>query len=271
MADRAKILARVRTELGDFGSSFRDAFLGTGELDSYDLSVINVDSVTVTATEGGSTTTLASPAHYSLDARAGRILLAGQYAPLPDAVTLTVTGSSFGMFSDADLNQLMDEAVLLHANGRTIRRRYRDPHGFIRFADEPLTMETLPPVEELPLALLVTVNCLWVLATDASGTTDVDTSDGTHVDRRGRYEQLINQIALVEERYTSICASLNVGLERIEMFDLRRVSRTTGRLVPLFKDQEYDDYSLPTRKIPPVDSRNEDDSNIPSIAYWGWW
>lgn len=271
MADRTKILARVRTELGDFGSSFRDSFLGTGELDSYDLSVINVSGVSVSAKLGSVVTPLSSPANYSLDVRAGRILLAGTYAPLGDGVALTVTGSTYGMFSDTDLSQLMDEAVLLHASGRTVRKRYRDPHGFIRFDDEPMTLEALPPVEEMPLALLITINALWVLATDASGTTDVDTADGTHVDRRGRYEQLINQIALVEERYASICGSLNVGLNRIEMFDLRRVSRTTGRLVPLFKAQEYDDFSLPVRKIPPVDSRDEDDSNIPSIAYWGWW
>lgn len=271
MADRSKILARVRTELGDFGSSFRDVFLGTSELDSYDLSVINVSGVDVSAKLGEVVTPLSTPAHYTVDARSGRILLAGEYAPLGDAVTLTVTGTTFGMFSDDDLNQLMDEAILMHADGRTTRRRYRDPHGFIRFADEAMTLESLPAVEELPLALLVTVNALWVLSTDAAGTTDVNTSDGTHVDRRGRYEQVINQIALVSERYADICASLNVGLNRIEMFDLRRVSRMTGRLVPLFKAQEYDDFSLPVRKIPAVDSKNEDDSNIPSIAYWGWW
>lgn len=271
MADVAKILDRVRTELGDFGSAFRDVFLGTGELDAYDLSVINVSGVSVSSKTGSTVAPLSSPNDYTLDTRAGRILLAGSYAPLGDAVTLTVTGTSFGMFSDDDLTQLMNEALLMHANGRTVRSRYRDQHGFIRFSDQPITMETLPPVEELPLALLTTLNALWVLSTDAAGTTDVNTSDGTHVDRRGRYEQIINQIALVEERYTEMCASLNVGLNRIEMFDLRRVSRTTGRLVPLFKAQEYDDFSLPTRKIPAVDARDEDDSNIPSIAYWGWW
>lgn len=271
MADRAKILSRVRTELGDFSMAFRDVFLGTGELDSYDLSAINVSDVTVTAKAGSTVTALAPPGDFTLDARAGRILLASSYAPLPDAVVLTVTGNSFGMFSDDDLNMLMDEAILLHASGRTIRRRYRDPNGFIRYDDEPMTLEALPAVEELPLALLVALNALWVLATDAAGTTDVNTSDGTHVDRRGRYEQIIHQIGLVEERYQEICASLNVGLNRIEMFDLRRVSRTTGRLVPVFKAQEYDDFSLPVRKIPAVDSRDEDDSNIPSMAFWGWW
>lgn len=271
MADASSILSRVRTELGDFGSSFRDVFLGTGELDSYDLSAVNISGVAVVAATGQTSTTLASPGDYTLDARAGRILLAGAYAPLPDSTYLTVSGQAYGMFSDDDLQMLLTEALYQHANGRTIRSRYRDPHGFIRYREDPLTLETLPPVEELPVALLTALNCLWVLSTDAAGDTDVNTSDGTHVDRRGRYEQIINQIGLVQQRYTDICNQLNVGLERIEMLDLRRVSRTTGRLVPLFKAQEYDDFSLPTRKIPPVDSRHEDDSGIPSVAFWGWW
>lgn len=275
MADIPTLLSRVRTELGDFGAAFRDVFLGTGELDAYDLSVINVNtvtsSVTVTATVNAVTTTLANPANYTLDLRAGRIIMAGSYAPLPDATTLVVSGSSYGMFSDADLTQLLNEAFYQHSNGRTIRSRFRDVNGFIRYQDQPLTLETLPSVEELPLALLTVINALWVLATDAAGDVDVTTSDGTHIPRQQRYEQILHQLGLVQQRYSDICAQLNVGMARIEMFDLRRISRTTGRLVPVFKDQEYDDYSLPVRKIPSVDSRNEDDSNIPSIAFWGWW
>lgn len=271
MADRAGILARVRTELGDFGSEFRDVFLGTGELDSYDLSSINVFAVTVTAVVGAATTTLNPSQDFTLDARAGRVFLRGVYEPLPDGMRLIVEGMGSGMFSDADLDQLLSESLLQHTNGRSIRSRYRDENGFIRYRDDAVSLENLPPVEELPLALLVVIQALWVLATDASGDVDVDTSDGTHVDRRQRYEQLIHQISLVQERYEDICRQLGVGLDRIEMTDLRRVSRTTGRLVPLFKSQEYDDYSLPTRKIPAVDSRDEDASGIPSVAYWGWW
>jgi hypothetical protein len=186
-------------------------------------------------------------------------------------VQLVVTGRGDGMFSDADLGQLLTEALLQHTNGRTIRSRYRDENGFIRYQDDAVTLATLPPVEELPVALLVVIQALWVLATDAAGDVDVDTPDGTHVNRRQRYEQLIHQIDLVQTRYEDICRQLGVGLDRIEIFDLRRVSRTTGRLVPLFKSQEYDDYSLPTRKVPPVDSRDEDASGIPSVAFWGWW
>lgn len=271
MGGRAEILQRVRTELGDFGTKFRDVFLGTGELDQYDLSVINVGEILVSVTQDGTTTELTAPADYTLDARIGRILLGEPYAPLPDGTTLTVTGDGGGMFSDADLDQLLTEALLQHSKGRTIRSRYRDEHGFIRFRDEAMTLETLPQIEELPVALLVTLNALWVLATDAAGDVDVSTPDGTQISRRQRYEQIINQISLVEERYRELCAQLNVGLGRIEMFDLRRVSRTTGRLIPIFKAKEYDDHSLPTRKIPSVDSQDEDASGIPSISYWGWW
>lgn len=271
MADRAAILARVRTELGDYGADFRDVFLGTGELSTYDLSAINVRDVAVTAQTGSGPIVLQTPADYSVDTRSGRLLLAGDYAPLGDGLRLVVTGSGGGMLSDDDLDQLLTEALLQHAHDRTVRTRYRDEHGHIRYRDDAITLETLPPVEELPVALLVTANALWVLATDAAGDVDVVTPDGTHIARQQRYEQIIHQIGLVEERYTELCSALNVGLNRIEMFDLRRVSRTTGRLVPLFKEQEYDDYSLPTRKLPPVDSQDEDASGIPSIAYWGWW
>jgi hypothetical protein len=271
VADKAGILSRVRTELGDFGTEFRDRYLGTGELEVYDLSAINVSEVSVVAQDGTVQTTLAVDQHYTLDSRAGRIHLKGAYAPLPDGVRLTVEGRGGGMFSDADLEQLLTDSVLQHTNGRTSRSRYRDEHGFIRYRDDAITLDTLPAVEELPLALLVVIQALWVLATDASGDVDVDTPDGTHVNRRQRYEQLIHQIELVQDRYDELCRQLGVGLNRIEMFDLRRVSRTTGRLVPVFKAKEYDDYSLPTRKIPAVDSRDEDASGIPSIAYWGWW
>jgi hypothetical protein len=272
MASKDSILERVRTELGDFGAAFRDRFLGTGELTAYDLSAINVSSVTVTATPaGGTATTLVAPEDYQLDSRTGRILLAGSWAPLPDGAVLVAEGSGGGMFAQADLEMLLSEALLQHTNGRTIRTRYRDTHGFVRYRDDPVTLETLPAVEELPVALLVAINALWVLSTDAAGDVDVVTPDGTHVNRQQRYEQIIHQIGLVEERYDEICASLNVGLNRIEMQDLRRVSRTTGRLVPLFKEQEYDDFSLPVRKIPQIDSRDEDGSGVPSLAYWGWW
>ena len=271
MADRQRIQERVRKELGDFRTTFRDVFLGTSELDYYDLSSVHVTDAVLVADDGATQTTLAEGTDYRLDARQGRVQLLGSWAPFPNGVSLIVTGSGGGMLSDEDLDELLTESLLQHANGRTVRTRYRGPHGFIRYRDEPLTLESLPPVEEKVLALLVVVQALWMLATDAAGDIDIVTPDGTHVSRGQRYDQILRQLDLVQTRYEELCHQLNVGMDRIEMFDLRRVSRSTGRLVPLFVAKEYDDYSLPTRKIPSVDARDEDASGVPSIAYWGWW
>jgi len=56
------------------------------------------------------------------------------------------------------------------------------------------------------------------------------------------------------------------------MFQLRRISRTTNRLVPIFQSREYDDTSRPERLLPPIDGDEYDDeSGIPSPLYPGTW
>jgi hypothetical protein len=62
---------------------------------------------------------------------------------------------------------------------------------------------------------------------------------------------------------------LNVGLHRIEVSTLRRESRTTGRLVPLYVPREFDDYSWPERILPPIDSRHSEgdrDTSVPTAG-----
>jgi hypothetical protein len=65
---------------------------------------------------------------------------------------------------------------------------------------------------------------------------------------------------------------LGVGLYAIEVTNLRRVSRTTGRLVPLFREREYDDYTLPERILPPIGPghQNDDESGVPSHTWGGY-
>jgi hypothetical protein len=45
-----------------------------------------------------------------------------------------------------------------------------------------------------------------------------------------------------EVEYRKHANNLNIGPERIEQFSLRRTSRTTNRLVPLYKSKEIGDY-----------------------------
>ena len=120
--------------------------------------------------------------------------------------------------------------------------------------------------------MLATIEALWDLSTDASLDVDVHTPDGKSVPRSQRYAQMRNQITVLEERYNDLCAQINVGLHRMETLNLRRTSRQTGRLVPVWESREYDDTTPARRILPPVDNRHADESDIPSSlnAGWGW-
>jgi len=81
----------------------------------------------------------------------------------------------------------------------------------------------------------------------------------------------VKQIDGMTDRYNQLCAMMNIGLNAIEMSKIRRVSKTTNRLVPIFEDREYDDYELPRRQLPPIDNRDEDESNLQSPVFGGMW
>lgn len=276
MADTASIIRRVRSEIGDFGSPFRDDFLGGSELSSYDLSEVGVSDVVATLTEDGEQPrVLVADTDYVLDVTEGRIILLGAIGPLGHGERLIVTGRSGGMFSDQEMEQYVQDAVAQHTQGQTVHVRYKDQQGFIRYWDQPLTLSNLPAIQEQMVAWLAAVQALWTLATDAATDTDISTADGTFVPRSQRYRQIMEHIGTATTgltgRYNAMAQQLNVGLGRIEMFSLRRVSRTTNRLVPVFKDREYDDASLPVRLLPPIDAENVDQSGIPSPLFPGLW
>lgn len=275
MATLAGIIKRIRSEVGDFSAPFVDTFIGGDELASYDLSEVNVSSVSakVTTAEPASRIELVEDTDYVLNPAEGSILLVNPaYSPLKHGQTLIVRGVSHGMFSDADLETYVQDAMNQHTHGRSLKTRYRDGHGHIRYELEPIDLENLPAVEEPLIAYLAVINVLWTLATDASTDIDVSSAEGTFVPRTQRYRQLMDHLVQIQDRYNTLAQQLNVGLARIEMFQLRRVSRTTNRLVPLFQPREYDDTSKPERLLPPIDGdAYDDESGIPSPLHPGVW
>jgi hypothetical protein len=56
-----------------------------------------------------------------------------------------------------------------------------------------------------------------------------------------------------EEEYRKSAKALNIGLERMEVFTLRRTSRLTNRLVPVYKPKELGDYGPWERIWTPID------------------
>lgn len=293
------VIDQVRSMLGDFAAPFRDTFTGGDELSSYDLSEVNVSAVVATVIDIA--TNVSTPIqNYSLDYRAGRIILAPPYAPLPHGKLLIVEGVGGGMFSDDEMRLFVSDAFTQHTYGRTVESRYRDGDpsigpqpggfgnapfggdyygntlpttgtGFVRYRYDPLTLENLPDVERYPLALLAAQMVIWTLLIDSATDIDVSSAEGTFIPRTQRYRQLMALQEQLQARYRDICAQLNIGLYRVETFRLRRISRLTNRLVPVFKDREYDDPALPGRILPSINADDADLSGIPSPAWPGLW
>lgn len=205
---------------------------------------------------------------FAVDPEVGQIFLG---VPVPLNGTLIIAGQAWSLFSDYELSQIAMDSVRQHTYGAEIEERYRDARGFIAYREEAKTLQNLAPIEEPLVEMLTTINAFWALANDAASDSNVQTAEGTVIDRTTRYRQIMDQIAALTARYQDYCGQLNVGLYRSETLNLRRVSRTTGRLVPLFKDREYDDHRWPVRMIPPVDHRYDDNSGIPSPLWYGNW
>jgi hypothetical protein len=269
MATLEELRTRVRSELGDRLQPFRDTIRGTGDVAQYELSANNVTGLELLHISGGQQTTLSTPADYVLDELNGILDLT---QPLALDALLLASGSSYGLFSDDELDIYLDDAVAQHTRGRTVSTRYKDANGFLQYDQVPVNVDNLPAEEDALVVLLACTEAMWALSTDAATDINVQTSDGTSVDRGQRFAQIQTQIGMLTERYKTLCEKLGVGLYSIEVTNLRRVSRTTGRLVPLFREREYDDHTLPQRILPPVGPghQNDDESGIPSSVFGSW-
>lgn len=261
-------ITRVRTEIGDPPQAFMDSTLSDGSVTWFDLSVqyVNTTGLTVQVIGPSGATTL-SAGQYSMDYENGQITLGN---PVPAGQTLQVMGSTWSMFTDSDLTQYITDAASQHTLNQFMTERYRDRYGFITFREVPKTMANLPQIEEPLIVMLATINVLWTLATDTATDVDIQTAEGTNISRAQRYSQTMNHINALTTRYMDYCGQLNVGLYRMETLRLRRHSLRTGRLIPLFKEREYDDHRFPVREIPQVDVQNEDDSGVVSPLWSGW-
>lgn len=257
------LISYVRRDVGDPPEYFKTDTLCDGVTLWFDLPKVNINptGLLVQTVFNSSLTTLTLNSDYTVDYENGQLILT---VPPPNGATLIVTGTSWQLFTDDDLTPICYDAVFQHCYAQTLTERFRDRFGFITYRDMPKTLDNLPRMEEPLLTTLTVINVLWVLATDASTDVDISTAEGTTINRAQRYSQLMGQIEALTERYQMYCGELNVGMFRMETLNLRRVSKWTGRLVPIFRDREYDDHRWPVRELPQIDRRDEDNSGIPS-------
>jgi hypothetical protein len=230
MATLSDLISKVRTELNDQARQFTKVFIGDGVTKDFVTGYKPMDTTTLLVKDN--TTTLANPTTYTVEPIYGTIHTAA--APV-SGHTLTVTGNVYRYFTDDQLSYYVNTAILQHTNNRT--------DSFNR----AITIDTLPEIESYPVALLATIEALWALATDAAFDINIQAPDGVTIPRAQRFSQLNAIIESRKEQYRNLCSALNIGVWRIEMGTLRRVSRTTNKLVPIYVSQEIDDSTSPER------------------------
>lgn len=230
MALLADLLSRVRLELGDEAKQFVYSSTGDGTTTRFYLNAKPVELDNLTVLVAG--VAIPYPAGYTIEQKTGIITLA--VAPA-NAATIKVTGISNRYFLDDDLCIFINTAVTQHSHNRT------DGTG------SAITIASIPAVEEYPVAILAVIEALWALATDAAFDINIFAPDGVTIPRSERYQQLMQTITQRTEQYRQLCSALNIGLWRLEIGILRRISRITNKLVPVYMSQEIDDGRKPER------------------------
>lgn len=233
MATAATIAADARQRLRDFPKFFQASFTPSGR--TYKLGHTNVDDdslwVAYLPTAGAASATTYSASEYNLDARNGLI----RFPSVPTASTIMVEGYYYEWLLDADLEFAADIVINEMLHGQNF------------------ALDQLEPAVEDVVVLGTLVEALWDLLNEYSRDIDVISSESVHINASQRYRMVSDLLNHWDEEYRKKLNALNLGLERIEVINLRRVSRTTNRLVPQYKSREVGDYGPLERIFTEVD------------------
>ena len=228
MATTSSLVDRVRFELGDMGKSFVTQFTADGTTNRFRLHYAPLDGASVIVTADGTDITN----DCSVEESTG-VLVTDDL--LDEGVEIAVSGTYFRYFTGTELSTLVTTAIGEHS------ARSTDSIG------RTITVDNLPTIEEYPVAVYATTLALYTLATDAAFDIDIQAPDGVTIPRAERYRQLMEMINTRQAQYRELCVQLGVGLYKIDVFSLRRISKMTNRYVPIYKPQEVDDRSFAQR------------------------
>lgn len=235
MATVAALSNRLRAELGDLGRSFVETFTGDGTTTRYQLSEGPVSATGFTAKVNNVDVT----SNISVELTTGMVIF--NTAPANNS-TIVFSGTMYRYFTDEEIEYYVDTAFCEHTRGANTS------------SGSSISLRTLPAIDEYPLVILATSMALYTLATDSAFDIDIISPDGVSIPRSERFRQLMEIMQVKKEQYRELCSLLGTGLYRIEVFNLRRISRMTNRYVPVYLPMEVDDRSLPQRAIIPLPS-----------------
>lgn len=255
MATIESVMSGARTVLRDFPRFFTSTVSKTDNVRTFelpheniatgDLDVWAVSPTGSTTYQGVLNTSTYTPStstfSYVLDVRNG--LLRVKTPPTGGFATgsyINIEGYYYEWVSDPDLRYHATNIIAEHLVRRDMK------------------LEDVSDAEEDAMALGTVVDALWSLLLEFSRDIDVNTPEAIGIPSSQRYRQvedlLFNPNGFLA-KYKEKCRMLGVGLDRIEVMTLRRVSRQTNRLVPIYKEREWDDNTRPKREFPAVDQQ----------------
>ncbi|NDC89494.1 MAG: hypothetical protein EB075_11960 [Bacteroidetes bacterium] len=124
-------------------------------------------------------------------------------------------------------------------------------------------LANLAPAVTDVIGIHTLVQALWGLMSEYSRDIDVITSESVHIQTSQRYRMVSSLLDYWMGEYNRRATALNIGLERLEVLTLRRVSRTTNRLVPIYRPREVGDYGPIERVYPEIDDGVIDIEELP--------
>ena len=242
MTSTTTVATMARNYLRDFPKFFQLTFDAIGR--TFELGHINVDPDTlyVASFIGTDLTDLVSGTDYDLDSRNGILRL--KLSPQADT-KIMVEGYFYEWVLPADLDFYAQHAIHSHT--------YNLSTSSGQVSGTAASMTALAPVVVEVIGIAAVIEALWALLTEYARDIDVMTSESIHIPASQRFRMMEQLLQYWQKQYESKAKALNIGLNRIEVFNLRRVSRTTNRLVPLYKSRELGDYGPTVRMFPPID------------------
>ena len=235
MANLTSLSERLRSELGDTGKSFVHQFIADGTTNRFLLPYSPVDAINMIITLDGTDIST------TVDVEETTGYMTFDEVPETGAVVVAA-GTYFKYFTVTEIEQFVCTAFDQHT------ANHADTYG------RAILLDTLPGLEEYPVITYASTLALYTLATDASFDIDITAPDGVQSPRSERYRQLMQMIEVRKQQYRELCSQLGIGLYRIDVFSLRRISKTTNRYVPIYLPLEVNDRSMPQRVILPIPS-----------------
>jgi hypothetical protein len=272
-----RIAQMTRLRLRDLPRPFLVRQTCSGAAWRFELPIENVErdslQVVLTDTTSQGTVGLTVDQDFYLDDHGG--VMTFTQAP-PQGLLLVAQGTFYRDYLPSELDLYIRTAYIQHTYGMdpsgTLDVGFPPPPGppQLNSAGQPITYGYPQPlrineVEEYPISILVTIMALWDMAVGAAQQHDVHTPDGVTIPISQTFQQITAMIGQLQQQYLTLSSALGVGLYRITMSKLRRTSRTTKRLVPVFRSKEYDDITWPQRELPALDVVQ------PMYTYQGLW